>query len=135
MKQLLPPKEPQLNHVNWNALNYLQQFHLLKSNPYMAEYLLTRNRSNFFHSEGASLLLYECQHHLSQLYSKKKFVKEHTLQQDTPYYIDPSSRETYSFATEIPCVGNPANISALDPDGSEIYLLTLASLKQHPPAF
>ena len=97
---------------------------LAQTNPYMAGFLLTGNRSNFVHIEGASLWLYECQHHLSPLYTNnnKCFDKIPIFYQDTVYYVDPISRQTYSFSTEISCDGNPANIIALDPDGNDYYL-------------
>ena len=107
-----------------------------QTNPLMAGYLLTGNRSNFIHIEGASLWLYECQYYFLPLYTHKEkcFDKIPFYHQDTIYYVDPISRQTYSIATEITCDGYPANIIALDPDGNDYYLLTPTPEKQDPPA-
>ena len=43
-----------------------------QTNPLMAGYLLTGNRSNFVHIEGASLWLYECQYYFLPLYTHKE---------------------------------------------------------------
>ena len=49
--------------------------------------------------------------------------------------MDPLCRQAYSFATEIACDINPANMIALeDPDGIECYLLTPAPVKENRPA-
>ena len=111
---------------------------IAQTNPYMAGYLLTGNRSNFVHVEGSSLWLYECKSHLSPLYTHDSqcFDKIPIYYQDDLYYVDPVSRQTYNFASTIPCDGNIANTFALDPDGSDTYyLLDPAPIKQSPPAY
>ena len=39
-------------------------------------------------------------------------------------YIDPITRQTFNHPTPIPCVINPENIKALDPDTDELSVLT-----------
>ena len=93
---------------------------LTRTNPLMAGRLLMGKRSNFVRIKGASLKLYERQHYLSPQYAHKEkcFDKILIYYEDKIYYIDPTSRQTYSFATEIICDGPPpANIIALDLDG------------------
>ena len=87
----------------------------------MAGYPSTENRSNFVHFKEASLCSFECQHYVSLFYTRieKCFDKILFHYQDTICYIDPTSCQTYSFAREITCVGNAANIIALDPDGND----------------
>ena len=49
---------------------------LAQTNPYLAGHLVTGNRSNFVHIEGASLWVCECEHHLSLLDTyKEKLTK------------------------------------------------------------
>ena len=89
----------------------------------MAGYLLTGNRSIFFHVEDALMWLFECQQNISFLYThkEKRLDKIPTYYQVTICYIDIIGRPTYSFATEITCDANPGNIIALDPDGNGYY--------------
>ena len=103
-----------------------------QTNPCMTGFLLPGNRSNFVHFDGASIWAYEYQHHLSTLYTHKEkcFDKIPFLYYDTLYYVDPISRQNYSFATQIRCDGNLASNNAFDPNGSEFYLLTPARIKQ-----
>ena len=58
---------------------------LAQANPYMTGYLITGNRSNFVRFEGSSIWFYECQHHLSPLYTHKEkcFDKLPVFHQDT----------------------------------------------------
>ena len=95
--------------------------------------MLTGNRSNFVYVEGATAWLYECPHHLSPLYiADQCYDKIPIFFEDTIFYVDPITRQTYDFATPIPCDNNPRNFIALDPDADEYYLLTPRPIKQAP---
>ena len=126
-----------------NTLTQLWEFERIKlltilssaqNNPFMAGYLLSGNKIIFNRMEGASLCLYECQQNFSPLYTHKEkyFDKIPIYYQVTIYYVDPLSRQTYLFASQIACDGNPANTIAVDPDGIETYL-TATPVKQNPP--
>ena len=108
---------------------------LAQSNPLMARFLLTGNRSTFVHIKGASLWLNENQHYLLPLYTHKEncFDEIPIYYQDRLSYVDPISRQPYSFATEILCDGNPATIIALDSHGIEYQLFTPTPLRLDPP--
>ena len=38
---------------------------------------------------------------------------------DTPMYVDPITRQTYDYATPIPCDNNTRNVIELDPDADD----------------
>ena len=50
-------------------------------------------------------------------------------------YVDPSTRQTYDYATPIACDNNPRNIIELDPDSDDqdFYILGPKSNKRKPP--
>ena len=123
LTQLSEPERPQI----------LTTLLLAQTNPYMAGYLVTRKKSNFVLFEGESLWLYQCQNHFSPLYTKKEkcFDKIPISYQDTLCYVDTKSQQTYSFARETLCDGNPANIIALDTDGIEFCLQSPLPIKQN----
>ena len=83
-------------------------------NPFMVGYLSTGNNNNFVHVKEASLWSSERQLYLSLLYTLKEncFDKLPIHYQDTICYVDPTSRQMYSFARQFTCVGNPAKIIA-----------------------
>ena len=103
----------------------------------MTESLLTGNKSNFVHIEGASQSLNECQNYLSTPYTHKEncFDKISIYYQDTIYYVDPVSRPTYSFATKTACESSPANSIALHPDGNDYNRSTPTPVKTPPAHF
>ena len=51
---------------------------------------------------------------------------------DTLMYVDPITRQTYDFATPIPCDTNPRNIIELDPDTDvqDFYILCPESVER-----
>ena len=107
-----------------------------QTNPFMAGYLLTGNRSNFVCIAGVSLWLFEWYHYLSPFYTHKEKCSDRIsiYYQDTIYYVDPISRQKHSFATEIACDSNPGKTIALELDGTDYYLLTPSPVKHDPPA-
>ena len=52
---------------------------------------------------------------------------------DTVMYVDPITRQTFEYATPIPCESNPQNIITLDPDTDQYYILTPKPIKNDPP--
>ena len=50
-------------------------------------------------------------------------------------YVDPITRQTYDYATHIPCDNNPRNIIELDPDNDDqsFYILRPETIKRKPP--
>ena len=49
-------------------------------------------------------------------------------------YVDPNTRQTYDYATPIPCDNNPRNIIELDPDTADqdLYILRPEPIKRKP---
>ena len=97
---------------------------LSQSNTFVAGYLITGNRNNLVHIEVPLLWLYECQHYLSPVFTNRErcFDKIPIDYQDTIYHVDSIGRQTYSFAKEIRCDGNPATIIHLVSDRIEYFL-------------
>ena len=108
-------------------------------NPQLAGFLLTRNRSNFLYVEGSTAWLYDCPHYLSPLYKADRCFDGILIQyKDTPMYVDPSTRQTYDYATPIPYDNDPRNIIELDPDtdDQDFYILCPEPIKRkHPLMF
>ena len=54
---------------------------------------------------------------------------------DTLLYVDPITRQTYDYATPIPCDNNSQNIIELDPDtdDQDFYILRPEPIKRIPP--
>ena len=76
----------------------------------------------------------ECPHHLSQLYIAEKCYDKIPISYfDTVKYVDPITRQTFDYATRIPCENNPQNLIALDPDTDQYYVLTPKPIKRDPP--
>ena len=50
-------------------------------------------------------------------------------------FVDPITRQTFTYATPIECGNNPQSIIELDPDGDggDFYVLTPDPLKREPP--
>ena len=84
-------------------------------NPQLAGFLLTGNRSIFLYVEGSTAWLYDFPHFLSPLYNADRcFDRIPIHYKDTLMYVDPITRQTYNYATPIPCDNNPRNIIELD---------------------
>ena len=85
-------------------------------NPQLAGFLLTGNRSNFLYVEGSMAWLYDCPPFLSPLNKADCcFDRISTHYKDTLMYVVLLTRQTYDYATPIPCDDNPQNIIELDP--------------------
>ena len=105
-------------------------------NPQLAGFLLTGNRSNFLYVEGSTAWLYDRPHFLSPLYKADRCFDRIPIDyKDTLMYVDPITRQTYHYATPIPCDNNPRNIIELDPDTDEqdFYILGPEPIKRKPP--
>ena len=105
-------------------------------NPQLAGFLLTGNRSNFFYAERSTAWLYACPHFLSLLYKAVRcFDRIPIHYKDTLMYVDPITRQTYDYATPIPCDNNPRNIIELDRDTDDQYFYSLCPepIKRKPP--
>ena len=105
-------------------------------NPQLAGFLLTGNRSNFLYVEGSTAWLYDCSHFLSPLYiADRCFVRIPIHFKDTLMYVDPTTRQTYDYATPIACDHNPNNIIEIDPDSDDqdFYVLGPEPNKRKPP--
>ena len=103
-------------------------------NPQLAGFLLTGNRSNFLYVEGSTAWLYDCPHFLSPLYKADRcFDRIYIHFKDM--YVDHITRQTYDYATPIPCNNNPRNIIELDPDtdDQDFYILRTEPIKRKPP--
>ena len=104
-------------------------------NPQLAGFLLTGNRSNFLNVAGSTAWLYVCPHFLSPLYKAHCcFDRKPVQYKDTLKYVDPITRQTYEYATPIPCDKNPRNIIELDPDtdDQDFYILCPEPIKRKP---
>ena len=104
-------------------------------NPQLAGFLLTGNRSNFLNVAGSRAWLYDCPHFLSPLYKAHCcFDRKPVQYKDTLKYVDPFTRQTYEYATPIPCDKNPRNIIELDPDtdDQDFYILCPEPIKRKP---
>ena len=102
-------------------------------NPQLAGFLLTQNRSNFLYVKGSTAWLYDCPHHLSPLYiADQCYDKIPVNYLDTVMYVDPSTRQTFEYANQIPCENNPQNVISLDPDTDQYYVLIPQPIKKDP---
>ena len=106
------------------------------TNPQLAGFPLTGNRSNFLYVEGSTAWLYDCPHFISPLYkADKSFDRIPIHYGETIVYVDPITRQTFIYATPIECGNNPQNIIELDPDADDgdFYVLPPDPLKREPP--
>ena len=105
-------------------------------NPQLAGFLLTGNRSNFFYVQGSTAWLYDCPLFLSSLYKADRcFDRLPIHYKDTLMYVQPITRQTYDFATPIPCDNNPRNNIEvnLDTDDQVFYIVRQEPPKMNPP--
>ena len=105
-------------------------------NPQLAGFLLTGNCSNFLYVEGYTAWLNDCPHFISPPYKADKcFDRIPIHYRETIMYVDPTTRQTFNYATQIECGNNPQNIIELDPDTDDrdFYVLTPDPLKREAP--
>ena len=103
-------------------------------NTQLAGFLLIGNRSNFLYLEGSTAWLYDCP--LSPLYKADKcFDRIPIHYRETIMYVDPITRQTFTYATPIECGNNPQNLIELDPDtdDGDFYVLTPDPLNREAP--
>ena len=108
---------------------------LAVENTRLAGFILTGNRSNFLETDGYVAWLYNCPEFYSPLYvSDKCFDKIPILYQNEIKFVEPITRQTFSFASEIPCSKNTAKSFQLDIfDEDTWYKLTPAPVAMVKP--
>ena len=95
-------------------------------NPQLAGIPLTGDRSNFLYVAGSTAWLYDCPHFLSLLYKADCCFDRNPIHyKDTLMYVDSITRQTFDYATPIPCDNNPRNFIKLDhdTDDQDFYFL------------
>ena len=105
-------------------------------NPQLAGFLLTGNSSNFLYVEGSTAWLYDCPLFLSPIYKADRcFDRTPIHYKNTLMYVDPITRQTYDYATPIPCDIISRNIIELDPDtdDQDFYILRPDPIKRKLP--
>ena len=101
------------------------------TNPHLAGFLLTGNRSNFLYVEGYTAWLYDYPHFILPLYRADKCFDRILIHyRETIMYVDPITRQTFKYATPIECGNDPQNIIELDPDTD---VLTTDPFKREAP--
>ena len=74
----------------------------VSKNTQLAGFLLTGNRSKFLYVEGSTAWLYDCPHFLSPLYKADRCFDRIPIHfKDTLMYVDPYTRQTYDYATQL----------------------------------
>ena len=104
-------------------------------NSQLAGFLSTGNRSNFLYVEGSTAWFYDCPHSLSPLYKADRCFDRIPIHfKATLMYVDPITRQTYDYATQITCDNIPRNIIELDPDSDDqnFYILGPELIKRKP---
>ena len=88
---------------------------LAMQNTRLAGYMLTGNRSMFLDTDGSVAWLYHCPKFLSPLRVLDKcYDRIPILFERTTNFVDPITRQTYDFASEIRCMGEYTNVFQLD---------------------
>ena len=94
---------------------------------------LTQNRSNFLYVESCTTWLYDCPHHLSPLVIAEKCYDEIPINYlDTVKYVEPITRQTFDYATPIPCENNSQHKTALSLDTDQHFVLTAKPIISDP---
>ena len=106
-------------------------------NDRMAGYLLTGNRSNFLETDGTIAWLYTCkEHHSPLLIEKKCYDKIPVDYMGVKRFVDPITRQTFNFASEVQCDGGPDNVFHLNlKDENSWYNLLPFPVRHDPPKF
>ena len=101
---------------------------LAMQNTRLAGFMLTENKSMFLDTDGSVAWLYRCPKFLSPLrvldncYDRIPILLERTTK-----FVDPVTRQTYDFASEISCLGEYTNVFQLDLENDnswyQIYLI------------
>ena len=104
----------------------------------LAGYMPTGNRSMFLDTDGSVAWLYHCPKFLWPLRVLDKcYDRIPILFERTTKFVDPITRQTYDFTSEIPCLGDYTNVLQLDLeiDNSWYQLLTDPMLFNKPLLF
>ena len=98
-------------------------FYIFVTYSFMARFVLLQNRMILVQTEAPSLRLHERHSHLLPIYTLegKFFDKKSNFYQNTLNPVDPIKRQSYPFATDLPCEGNSVNIIASDPNGNVVF--------------
>ena len=88
---------------------------LAMQNTRLAGYMLTGNRSMFLDTDGSVAWLYHCPKFLSPLKVLDKcYDRIPIMFERSTKFVYPITRQTYDFASEIPCLGDYTNVFQLD---------------------
>ena len=99
----------------------------------LAGFPSTQNRC-FLFVEGSMAWLYDSPHHLSpQFIPGKSHTGVPVNNLDTVMYVDPITRQTFEYASQIPFENNPQNDIALGTDTTQNYVLSPETKKNDPP--
>ena len=101
---------------------------LAMQNTRLAGYMLTGNRSMFLDTDGSVAWLYHCPKFLSPLRVLDKcYDRIPILFERTTKFVDPITRQTYDFASEITCLGDYTNVFQVDLENDnswyQVYLI------------
>ena len=95
------------NHCELERTQMLTILMLAMQNTRLARYMLTGNRSILLDTDGNVAWLYHCPKILSPLRVLDKcYDRIPILFERTTKFVDPITRQTYDFASEIPCLGD-----------------------------
>ena len=90
---------------------------LAMQNTRLAGYMLTGNRSMFLDTDGSVAWLYHCPKFISPLRVLDKcYDRIPILFERTTKLVDPITRQTFNFASEVPCMGDHTNVFQFDLD-------------------
>ena len=88
---------------------------LALQNTRLAGYMLTGNRSMFLDTDGSIAWLYHCPPKMSSLKILDRCYDRIPIDYEgQTHFVDPITRQTFTFATEIPCQGTYKNMFQLD---------------------
>ena len=88
---------------------------LAMQNTRLAGFMLTGNRSMFLDTDGIVAWLYHCPKFLTPLRVLDNcYDRIPILFERTTIFVDPITRQTYNFASQIPCLGEDTNVFQLD---------------------
>ena len=102
---------------------------LAMENTRLAGFLLTENKSMFLDNDGSVTWLYRCPKFLSPLrvldncYDRIPILFERTTK-----LVDPVTRQTFDFASEISCLGDYTNVFQLDLENDNSWYQLLPDL-------
>ena len=104
-------------------------------NNRLAGYVLTGNRSMFLDTDGSIGWLYHCPKRNSPLQVLEQCYDRIPIHYDgRTMFVDPITRQTYTFANEVDCVGGYKNACQLDIDNENSwYHLMPAPVPLQPP--